>query len=338
MTSITYYKAKKIHHTSKRGFSTKREAQKYEYEFRLQLEKPLVKGVLYSDALKSFISDKKSSRRKSTFGELNRISSTYFSSLNDFLVHNIRTSDYQSIKNSLVERDLSISYKNKILSIMKSISRFVSAHYETIDYAKVITGFKDHSTKKEFNTWTPDELKYFLGFVDREVYYDLFYILYFTGARLGEIRALYKSDCPGGTMSITKSIRRETDGVTTPKNKFSVRKISLDTKTDLIIQKHASLEGLYLLGNDHPLSQTSVDREFKKYLDKACNEDPKFKRMRVHDFRHSHATLLINRGANIVAVSKRLGHANVQQTLKTYTHLLKENEDLALSILNIAWV
>ena len=301
------------------------------------MELPIIKGVLYSDALKSFISDKKSSRRKSTFGELDRISSTYFKSLNGILVHNIRTSDYQTIKNSLIELDLSISYKNKIISIMKSISRFISAHYETLDYAKIITGFKDHSSKKEFNTWTPNELAYFLKFVNREIYHDLFYILYFTGARLGEIRALYKTDCPSGMISITKSIRRETDGVTTPKNKFSIRKISIDIKTDLIIQKHSSLEGLYLLGNDHPLSQTSVDREFKKFLDLACVENPDFKRMRVHDFRHSHATLLINRGANIVAVSRRLGHANVQQTLKTYTHLLKENEDLALSILNKAW-
>ncbi|MBR5340655.1 MAG: tyrosine-type recombinase/integrase [Erysipelotrichaceae bacterium] len=46
------------------------------------------------------------------------------------------------------------------------------------------------------------------------------------------------------------------------------------------------------------------------------------KRIRIHDFRHSHATNLINDGVNIVAVSKRLGHSDITQTFNTYTHLL----------------
>ena len=47
----------------------------------------------------------------------------------------------------------------------------------------------------------------------------------------------------------------------------------------------------------------------------------------IHDLRHSHATWLINSGVNIVAVSKRLGHASINQTLKTYTHLLQKTND-----------
>lgn len=51
------------------------------------------------------------------------------------------------------------------------------------------------------------------------------------------------------------------------------------------------------------------------------------KKIRVHDLRHSHATNLINGGANIVAVSRRLGHADISMTLKVYTHLLKKTEE-----------
>ena len=51
------------------------------------------------------------------------------------------------------------------------------------------------------------------------------------------------------------------------------------------------------------------------------------KRIRIHDLRHSHATILINSGVNIVAVSKMLGHSNINQTLKTYTHLLESTND-----------
>ena len=53
------------------------------------------------------------------------------------------------------------------------------------------------------------------------------------------------------------------------------------------------------------------------------------KNIRLHDLRHSHATILINNGINIVAVSKRLGHADIETTLKTYTHLLSDtNKEL----------
>ncbi len=47
----------------------------------------------------------------------------------------------------------------------------------------------------------------------------------------------------------------------------------------------------------------------------------------MHDFRHSHASNLIANGMNIVAVSRRLGHSDVNMTLQVYTHLIKRNED-----------
>lgn len=50
-------------------------------------------------------------------------------------------------------------------------------------------------------------------------------------------------------------------------------------------------------------------------------------RIRIHDLRHSHATMLINNGVNIVAVSRRLGHSDINITLKVYSHLLRKTED-----------
>lgn len=57
------------------------------------------------------------------------------------------------------------------------------------------------------------------------------------------------------------------------------------------------------------------------------SEHPEFQRIRIHDLRHSSVSYLINNGANIVAVSKRLGHSTIEQTLNTYTHLFKESDD-----------
>ena len=45
------------------------------------------------------------------------------------------------------------------------------------------------------------------------------------------------------------------------------------------------------------------------------------KRIRIHDFRHSCASLLVNNGANITVIAKYLGHTKIEETLNTYTHL-----------------
>ena len=59
----------------------------------------------------------------------------------------------------------------------------------------------------------------------------------------------------------------------------------------------------------------------------------KIKKIRIHDLRHSHASYLISKNVNIVAVSRRLGHTSIQTTLDTYTHLLKESNDKLLEVL-----
>lgn len=88
-------------------------------------------------------------------------------------------------------------------------------------------------------------------------------------------------------------------------------------------------KGNFIFGGEHSLSPTTIDNYFKKGI-KVSGVKP----IRLHDLRHSHATWLINNGVNIVAVSKRLGHASIEQTLKTYTHLLKSSEDELLAKIN----
>ena len=56
--------------------------------------------------------------------------------------------------------------------------------------------------------------------------------------------------------------------------------------------------------------------------------------MTLHDLRHSHATMLVNLNENIVAISKRLGHENIQMTLNTYSHLYKDSDEKMLDTLN----
>ncbi|MCH5152284.1 MAG: tyrosine-type recombinase/integrase, partial [Clostridiales bacterium] len=78
-----------------------------------------------------------------------------------------------------------------------------------------------------------------------------------------------------------------------------------------------------------PLSNTTIDRYLRIYAIKAGVET-----IRQHDFRHRHASLLIANGISIVAVSKRLDHSTVSQTLDTYSHMMPSEEQQTIEVLD----
>ena len=58
------------------------------------------------------------------------------------------------------------------------------------------------------------------------------------------------------------------------------------------------------------------------------------KQIRIHDFRHSCASLLINNGANVTMVAKYLGHTKIDETLNTYSHMFKGKLDNIVDTIN----
>lgn len=85
----------------------------------------------------------------------------------------------------------------------------------------------------------------------------------------------------------------------------------------------------YLFGGETSLSPTQISCIFNAGIEKSGVQ-----KIRIYDLRHSHVTWLINHGVNIVAVSKRLGHASIEQTFKTYTHLLESTDNEMMKIIN----
>ena len=79
-----------------------------------------------------------------------------------------------------------------------------------------------------------------------------------------------------------------------------------------------------MFGISNPLSNNTIQYAFKRMgLD--C---------RLHDLRHSHATMLIQNGVPINVVSRRLGHSTVEMILKVYTHVFEESQNQAVNVLN----
>jgi len=80
------------------------------------------------------------------------------------------------------------------------------------------------------------------------------------------------------------------------------------------------------------LTKNSIEKQYKKILAR----DSSLKNIRVHDFRHSHASLLINQGEDYLIVKERPGHASITTTIDTYSHLYpSKQKDLADKLDNL---
>lgn len=113
------------------------------------------------------------------------------------------------------------------------------------------------------------------------------------------------------------------------KNKSSVRKIQIDWQT--VIQFSQILRGL---PEDKPIFVTKdnvYNSTVNDILERHCNAT-KIPVISVHGLRHTHASLLLFAGVSIASVARRLGHASMTTTQKTYLHIIQEleNQDVDL--------
>jgi len=264
----------------------------------------------------------------------------FFTSLYPKKHTSVKSSDYITIRSAILDSDYSKSYKNKAITLLKSISRFGYNFYDFKDQAKMLAKLSTNSDdKKDMQVWTPAKFDLFIAHVDSYVYKTYFTLLFRTGLRRSEGKALLKTDLKKGILNIDKSIRSNTAGFRPLKNVASRRKIKLDDHMVEMLNPLLDQPGRFLFGNEEPVGISSIQRQFVEGISRCnlflkSNNQPLIPVIRVHDLRHSHAPNLISMGANIVAVSKRLGHSDVNMTLKVYTHLMKESEDKLMSILD----
>ena len=84
-----------------------------------------------------------------------------------------------------------------------------------------------------------------------------------------------------------------------------------------LLKQQEIQKGDFIFGGERPFADNTLTRKFNNWCSLA--NVPK---IRIHDLRHSSASFLISKGISVVAVSRRLGHASISQTLDTYSHLM----------------
>lgn len=316
-----------IVHRSKRGFVTKREARAFEDEVLNIKSYASFKQLLdmYVDSLKGYTLEETRNDKLS-------LADRYLDSLFSLNVRNIKKSDIIALKNKIADLDRSIVVKNKILRLVKSVSKFGAEVYDYPDFAKFLKVFpKTSNDVKEMMIISPSDFNLAMEQVSNEVYKRFLTFLYHTGMRRGEAMALKKSNISiidGRYYArIENSVRR--NDLKSLKNPHSKRTILLDNVSCEAIKPLLELEGDYIFGENEPLSGTTISRQFDNALSKVG-----LPHYRVHDLRHSFVSNAILNGIDIVSVSKYVGHANIERTLNTYSHLLKDSELRMIDRLN----
>lgn len=176
--------------------------------------------------------------------------------------------------------------------------------------------------------WTKEEYQKFSDcLMDKHVSWIAFQILFWTGIRIGELMALTFADVnlDSKIISINKSFQRlkGKDVVTAPKTPKSIRTVNIPAflAEDILDYK----ESLFF-----PQPEDRVIPVNKSFLEREMARGVKLsgvKKIRIHDLRHSHVSLLIELGFSPKEIAERLGHENIETTLNTYSHLYPNKQE-----------
>lgn len=190
--------------------------------------------------------------------------------------------------------------------------------------------------RNEMQTWNEDEIARFLEAAKTSQYYALFYTALFTGMRRSELLGLQWQDVDFtySQVYVSRGLHHLKDGsyvFTQPKSEKSRRTIALPPSAYLVLKAHrekreaeASMlarpltDDALVFGtvDGKPFRPNTVTRAWQTLANRAG-----VKAIRLHDARHTHATIMLKQGVHPKIVQERLGHTSIEMTLDIYSHV-----------------
>ena len=327
-----------------------RECEKAERDFlsTVQYEDIPDYDISFEKLYYEWLTVKQDTIKTSTFYCLKKRTTRHILSFfENYKLHSIKEKEILQFKNSIINNNLCIEEKNRVIKYLKNILEYAHINYNfDLKTMNKLTIIKNENVAKEkqstWNFWTYDEFKQFISVINDDFYYLVFNFLYFTGVRVGEFMALNWNDIDfeNKILRINKTLTVKVEGqkyiITSPKTKNSIRKIDLSNNLLDLLSKHYEHEkkifgfnkSMFVFGNIKHLPETTIRRYLDNYIKEAD-----VKRITIHGFRHSHASLLINLGLDFEDVAERLGDT-VRMVQDTYYHMYPQKKSNTVKALN----
>ena len=312
----------------KRGFATKKEALGFERDF---LEKQSANpDMTFQNLYEIYMEDMAARLKQSTLLTKKAVLQTHILPFfGSKPINEIKASDVRRWQAKLMSspNNYSQTYLKKINTELNSIINYAKRFYDLNTNPCGKAGTIGKAKAEEMDYWTYDEYIAFReGIKDKSLSYICFEVLYLTGMREGELLALSPADIDldNKTISINRTYQRieGKDVFTSPKTRKSKRKIPIP---DFLCQELSDyIPSRYMLDADErlfPVTKSYLSHE----MIRGC-KNTGVKKIRIHDIRHSHASLLINQGCDALMLADRLGHEKVSTTLNTYSHLFPHKQ------------
>lgn len=318
----------------KEGFTTQKEAKEFERKFlENYTNNP---NISFETLFNKYLEDRKVNVKESTY--INRLPAynkhilPYFKNkvISEITVNDVREWQNEIKKIKRNDKPYSASYirclNNYLIAIFNFGVRFFKLKENPASNIKAM-GKRTKSTQY----WTLEEFKKFDETVKDSRIKITVKILFFTGMRIGELQALNLKyiDLENKIIKVRHTLQRvnKKDVITPPKTEGSIRDIAINESLCNDIKEF--LDKSY--NDDYPFynSKYRLYYQFKK-----TTKEAGLKEIRIHDLRHSHASLLINLNIAPLAISKRLGHDSIKTTMDIYGHLYPTNNEYITKKLN----
>lgn len=311
----------------KSGFQTVREAKAWEQDFiQSHTNAP---SITFKALCTQFLKDYKLHARRTTYIDfVSVVNSRLLPAFGSMPINEITPQIVRKWQNALkAENTLKPStlatYHKRLSTLFHFAMKFCGLRSNPAALAGGIGSGGEASAALHY--WTREQFDKFITSGLPPKYIAVFSLLFWTGCRVGEILALTPNDYDGEKklIHITKTAHRR-DGktyTTPPKTAASRRDVTLPTFAAMILEdwiKRTDARGneaLFEQGNNN------LYRRFYRHAGKVG-----LPRIRIHDLRHSHASMLINKGIPPKVIQERLGHASIKVTLDVYSHLYKNQQ------------
>lgn len=311
------------------GFKLQKEAKAYETEFLSKAHASC--DMLFSSLVELYMEDCRPRLKPTTFANKQFLIGTHvLPYFGNTPINKISPTTIRQWQTALISHPAGYSqtYLKTVHNQVSAIFNFACKYYGLTENPARLCGSMGKKNADCMSFWTVDEFKRFDEAVsDKIVSTTIFNLLFWSGMRSGEMLALTLNDFDFSTNTVTinKNYARldHEDLILEPKTPKSKRKVTLPPYVCGLVKSYAEK----LVAYEPNERLFTVTKHYLRHeMERGCKKSG-VKIIRIHDLRHSHASLLIEIGFSPLLISERLGHEDIKTTLQIYSHLYPNKQD-----------